>query len=399
MQDHFSELKKNCEILFSTLNLDVILSDRNQNILLHLLHNPFPEELRMRWGAYHTQMLQQLEDTESDCTWHSMYDDLMLFLDIQLPLGNEVYYVTLGPALTKVVSDVTLVEMVRQNLFPPKAIHIINNYIRKTPFFTPKTRSAFWISTQLLLREDLPPSVNPHPNIQNSHSDTKLYPITSEQIQINYNAEKKWLAFVAAGDALSARRAFHQMTSNDHQIQQSSDPARMLKNLLHTINGMCKTAAYSGGASPSDVFSLSQKVTEAIEAIENTFIIEKIVFEMLDGYCETVVSARTAGYSPPVRKAIEFISSHYTQSLSRKEIAREIHYSEGHLSRVFQQETGQKISDYLYGLRIQNACRLLKTGSYSVTDVALLTGFSSYGKFSVEFKKQMGLTASEYQKR
>ena len=50
-------------------------------------------------------------------------------------------------------------------------------------------------------------------------------------------------------------------------------------------------------------------------------------------------------------------------------------------------------------LFIENACRLLDAGIYSVMDVAIQVGFASYSKFSVEFKKHSGMTATDYMKK
>lgn len=397
MLDVLSEIKKNCEILFSTLDLDVLISDRSGNIQMQLLHNPWPEELMTRWGAYHARMLSMLDASKQSCVWHSMYNGLMLFLDLRISVGDDECYVTLGPALTKTISDVAFADLIHRETFHAKTVHTIKNYIKKAPFFTLKTRNAFWISCQLL-GTSLPPTEEFPLNAPVSTPEMQDFPITGQQILLNAHAEQRWLAFVAAGDAPSARKALLQMSSNDFVIQQSHDPERTSKNLLHTINGMCKAAAYAGGAAPHAIFAVSRKAADTIEAIESALGTEKVAFQMLDHYCQAVVDERTLDYSLPVKMTIEFISNHYAENITRKKIAQEIHYSEGHLTRIFQKETGQKIAEYLYALRIKNACRLLESGSYSVTDVALLTGFSSYGKFSVEFRKRMGMTASEYQK-
>lgn len=42
-----------------------------------------------------------------------------------------------------------------------------------------------------------------------------------------------------------------------------------------------------------------------------------------------------------------FFVFRYTENVTRKGIARKIHHREDHLTRVFQTETGQKISEYL----------------------------------------------------
>ena len=70
--------------------------------------------------------------------------------------------------------------------------------------------------------------------------------------------------------------------------------------------------------------------------------------------------------------------------------------SHSHLSRIFQRETGKTVGVYLNELRIDHVCKILQTQSCSITDTAMVVGFSFYAKFSVEFKKHTGVCASDY---
>ena len=79
-----------------------------------------------------------------------------------------------------------------------------------------------------------------------------------------------------------------------------------------------------------------------------------------------------------------------------EKIAEAIHFSPGYLSRRFQEEMHMTVGAYLNRLRIEKAAGILRMGDLPVTEVAIMTGFSSYAKFSVEFKKYMGKTAREY---
>jgi AraC-like DNA-binding protein len=47
-------------------------------------------------------------------------------------------------------------------------------------------------------------------------------------------------------------------------------------------------------------------------------------------------------------------------------------------------------------MRIRYAKRLLRSGEYSVTDAAMLLGFSDTAYFSREFKRSVGMSPSEY---
>ena len=61
--------------------------------------------------------------------------------------------------------------------------------------------------------------------------------------------------------------------------------------------------------------------------------------------------------------------------------------------------TGMTAKEYIRKLRLQRAAELLSKGEYNVTEAATLTGFNDLGNFRIIFKKEFGVTPSEYSKR
>ena len=55
--------------------------------------------------------------------------------------------------------------------------------------------------------------------------------------------------------------------------------------------------------------------------------------------------------------------------------------------------------EYIKKSRIEIACRLLETQLYPITEVAMQSGFDSISYFSAEFRRMMGCSPRDYQKR
>ena len=70
--------------------------------------------------------------------------------------------------------------------------------------------------------------------------------------------------------------------------------------------------------------------------------------------------------------------------------------SEVYFRRIFKKEFGISPQKYIVSLRIQNAKALIDAGYFSLQEVAYLSGYSDYKYFSVEFKRVMGASPSEY---
>ena len=99
-----------------------------------------------------------------------------------------------------------------------------------------------------------------------------------------------------------------------------------------------------------------------------------------------------------VRLAMAYIHEHYTEPISREDLARHFCVNERYLTRCFHQETGVTPIAYLIRYRILQAKILLEAGQLSVTDVGLATGFSDGGYFGRVFQKEVGITPGAYRR-
>ena len=95
--------------------------------------------------------------------------------------------------------------------------------------------------------------------------------------------------------------------------------------------------------------------------------------------------------------SVEYIMQNYKKSdLTIKEIADRSFMSEVYFRKLFKSEYGISPQKYIIDLRIQNAVGLISTGYYTLSEVAQMSGYNDYKYFSVEFKKAMGVSPSEY---
>jgi signal transduction histidine kinase/DNA-binding LacI/PurR family transcriptional regulator/AraC-like DNA-binding protein len=98
------------------------------------------------------------------------------------------------------------------------------------------------------------------------------------------------------------------------------------------------------------------------------------------------------------RKAMAYIHEHYAESLSREEVASHVGVSPRHLTRCFQEEVGLSPIAYLNRYRVKQAKALLDAGG-SITEVAGGVGFASSGYFTDAFRREVGVSPREYQRR
>lgn len=100
-----------------------------------------------------------------------------------------------------------------------------------------------------------------------------------------------------------------------------------------------------------------------------------------------------------VRLIQEYISDNLSNAeLSLASIAKEFYISASHLSRIFKQETGQTLVEYITKLRIAKAEKLLRGTEFKGYQIGEMIGIPDPHYFSILFKKYTGLSINTYRK-
>lgn len=108
----------------------------------------------------------------------------------------------------------------------------------------------------------------------------------------------------------------------------------------------------------------------------------------------------TSGVNVPdtIRYLIKYMESNYTSHLSLDELSRFSGLSKYHLSREFKRYTGKSPNEYLIDLRIANAKFLLISTDISCYKIGELSGIPDFNNFVRLFKKNTGLTPSQFRR-
>ena len=93
-----------------------------------------------------------------------------------------------------------------------------------------------------------------------------------------------------------------------------------------------------------------------------------------------------------------FINNNFDRELNLNLLSRTRFTSKFHLLRLFKKYYGQTPKQYLTDKRIEKSKELLKNGR-SVSETCFAVGFESQSSFCTLFKKRVGLTPTEFQKR
>ncbi|WBW49539.1 AraC family transcriptional regulator [Peptoniphilus equinus] len=137
------------------------------------------------------------------------------------------------------------------------------------------------------------------------------------------------------------------------------------------------------------------------DTLNSTFVqttlgdIEKVCREFYDKVMELMDRRHlTSGMDV----ALTYIHKYYMYPINLDKIAYVSGYNKSYFSRLFKEKMGISFVDYLNGVRLENAKRMLRETKLSVLEICEKVGYQNLSYFSVSFKRIVGMTPSAYRK-
>lgn len=99
-----------------------------------------------------------------------------------------------------------------------------------------------------------------------------------------------------------------------------------------------------------------------------------------------------------IHSVIAYLKEKIDTKVTLSEISESLHVSMSKLKEIFKRNTGQTIMEYFTKIKIGKAKVLIREEPNNFTEIAAMTGFNSIHHFSKAFKKETGMSPTEYAK-
>lgn len=238
---------------------------------------------------------------------------------------------------------------------------------------------------QLLLDDAAPsaqPPADPHPANQELHSTMDF--------------EELMLSHVEHGRSGDIEAMFRGAAAGRAGTM-ASDSLRQQKNLLICTTTLVTRAAIKGGLSREQAFALSDMYIQKAELMTDILALTRLNAQMVLDFT-TRVEAEKSGIhnSRLVRQARKYILSNISQSITTEALSKELGLNRTYLCKLFAEETGLTINQYVALIKTEEAKRLMDITSKTSAEIAAYLGFSSQSHFQRVFKKTTDMTPGEY---
>lgn len=214
-----------------------------------------------------------------------------------------------------------------------------------------------------------------------------------------YQAEQALLQMVRYGD-MNYRSAMEKAGQLSSGVGIStSDPVKRAILSASNFTALCTRAAIEGGLTPDTAYTVGDSYIQSLTQCRTIADVRTVNHAMYEDFIQRVHRQRyNPSYSRQIQSCVAYIEAHLDEELSLETLARQVGYSEYHLSRKFKEETGDNIRDYIKYARIERAKLLLATSDLSIREIAEQLRFCAPSHFARVFREVTGQLPQEYRK-
>lgn len=223
--------------------------------------------------------------------------------------------------------------------------------------------------------------------------------IQDGEARIRYPLKEKaaFLSAIRMGDRDIALAQLQELTTR--LFTYGTDRDRLVRVRIYELLGAMIEAAISGGGDVDELLELSERYYNESAIIRSHAHFAEWFRSLTEGVIDVVARSHSNRYNGIVRKAMHFIDEHFAENITVKDVADEVCVSESYFKSVFKKGSGYSYSEYLTRVRMEKAKELLHRTEKSVTEIAMDIGFRTPTSFSSLFRREVGLTPSQYKKK
>ena len=175
-----------------------------------------------------------------------------------------------------------------------------------------------------------------------------------------------------------------------------------VKNILrHFAIPMDENVFYSGTASTyaylfKEMINELQMCKTGYQELLEMYL--RQIFLLIQRSREEEKPAVSSYLQEEMEHARRYFSEHYNEAISIEDFAQSRGMSVSWFMRNFKQIAKVTPMQYILNIRINNAVTLLETTNYNVAEISAIVGYDNPLYFSRIFKKQRGVSPSDYRK-
>lgn len=199
---------------------------------------------------------------------------------------------------------------------------------------------------------------------------------------------------VFSGGIRQARKDFHEIILKGRK----EEAAAMVGELTAETDNPRAAAAVilDLGLYVEHLQELDTGHSDELIGAESREVLYVTALKWVDDLIDALREKRESDIPGVLRRALEYIDRNFSRSIQLSDVADDVGVSHAYLSNLFTRHLGLSFVDQLTDSRMKKARRLLSEKKLSVKEISRMVGYQDPNYFSRLFKKQTGMSPTEY---
>lgn len=319
-------------------------------------------------------------------------------------------HIVIGPSFSSNITDNSVRSYMTMNYIRNDELQSVREFLNNIPqysynqFLNLIISIHYIVNNEILTLYDYPQlSQNGYEkNIAVKQANTSYAAREEQSAHGTYLFEQQLLEYVKAGNPAAMEdflfNVVMEMPLTEGKL--ADDELRQAKNLfIGAVTIVGKYAAIPSGMDVEKTYQLIDTYIQECEHMQDINEIKKLQITMLIDFTTRVQSAQFSNkLSNDVFACIQFINSHINEPIGIMDVVNSTDKSRAYITKKFKEEVGENIGEYITNSKMKEAKNLLKHTDKSLSEISNYLCFSSQAYFQNVFKKQFGITPSNYRK-
>lgn len=179
----------------------------------------------------------------------------------------------------------------------------------------------------------------------------------------------------------------------------SENGLRNLKYHVIVTIAMVSRFCIEKGMNEQESYGLSDYYIRLLDAMDEEGDMKELHKTVVLDYAGRMRELKhVKNYSVHCVRGIDYIQNHLHEAIRLETIARYVNLEKTYFSRLFHQEVGCGVAEYILNEKVKVAQNMLAYSEFSCTEIAQYLAFSSDSYFGKVFRTRIGQTPMQYRR-
>jgi len=174
------------------------------------------------------------------------------------------------------------------------------------------------------------------------------------------------------------------------------DNTKIANKALEYLWAQVSAVATNSGLDDWVANNIKMRYYVELEQADTTEEMLKLCEDFVYGFTHAVATQKIENsYSPLVQECLAFVRHNINSKLTSEMISKALHFSTSYISHKFKLEMGISLSEFILKEKVSVAKHMIKS-NIPLIQIADELGFCSQSHFSQRFKRETGMTPTQF---